>query len=92
MLMSILNDQPDFNRECFRESPLAVDFIKRCLVKDPAKRDSASVLLKHPWLEQMNENSIVHANDTEFKERLAAVSANILKNTVRFSHLVYPCL
>ena len=33
---------------------MAVDFIEKCLTKDPAQRPSVQELLQDPWLQQIN--------------------------------------
>ena len=31
-------------------SPEAIDFVTKCLMKEPIERPSAAELLEHPWL------------------------------------------
>ena len=48
----IKNNEPIFKKNIFNDiSPNAIDFIKKCLVKNPNERFSASECLLHPWLE-----------------------------------------
>ena len=48
----ILYTEPDYNSDKFRNtSQLAIDFIKKCFVKDPDKRINCQEGLSHPWFE-----------------------------------------
>jgi calcium-dependent protein kinase len=48
----INKDEPIFQKNIFNDiSQNAIDFIKRCLVKNPNDRPSANECLSHPWLE-----------------------------------------
>ena len=48
----IKNNEPIFNKVIFGEiSENAIDFIKKCLIKNPNERLSAKECLLHPWLE-----------------------------------------
>ena len=48
----ILFTEPDYNPEKFKNvSQMAIDFIKKCFVKDPDKRINAQEGLKHPWFD-----------------------------------------
>ena len=50
----ILFTEPDYNPEKFKNvSQIAIDFIKKCFVKDPDKRLNAQEGLKHPWFEPL---------------------------------------
>ena len=48
----INKDEPIFQKNIFNDiSQNAIDFIKKCLVKNPNERLSANECLSHPWLE-----------------------------------------
>ena len=48
----ILFTEPDYNPDKFRNvSPLAIDFIKKCFMKEPDNRFSTQEGLTHPWFE-----------------------------------------
>ena len=48
----IRNNEPIFKDNKFNDiSPNAIDFIKKCLIKNPNERFSANECLLHPWLE-----------------------------------------
>jgi calcium-dependent protein kinase len=48
----ILYTEPDYNSDKFRNtSQLAIDFIKKCFVKDPDNRINCQEGLSHPWFE-----------------------------------------
>ena len=48
----ILYTEPDYNPDKFKNvSPKAIDFIKKCFVKNPEERFSSKEGLKHPWFE-----------------------------------------
>ena len=48
----ILYTEPDYTPEKLKNvSQLAIDFIKRCFVKDPDNRISSQEALSHPWFE-----------------------------------------
>ena len=48
----INKDEPIFQKNIFNDiSQNAIDFIKKCLVKNPNDRLSANECLSHPWLE-----------------------------------------
>ena len=50
----ILFTEPDYSYDKFKNvSPLAIDFIKKCFVKDPDKRFNAQEGLSHPWFEPL---------------------------------------
>ena len=36
-------------------TPEAIQFVNKCLKKDPSMRSSAEVLLNHPWLQEAGE-------------------------------------
>jgi serine/threonine protein kinase len=52
--LSIIEDEPSFEHAAFEGNPDAVDFIKECLIKDPAKRPEAIQLMDHPWIVKFN--------------------------------------
>ena len=48
----IYKNEPIFRKNIFNDiSENAIDFIKKCLVKNPNQRPSAKECLSHPWLE-----------------------------------------
>lgn len=64
----------DYSQDTFEDiSPLAVDFIKSLLIKNPRKRATAEESLKHPWL-----NSLSHPHS---HPHLHATSASSLDET-----------
>ena len=48
----------------------AINFIKRCVEKDPAQRPSAAELLEHPWMKQV---FISNFQPTDFNRAFANV-------------------
>ncbi|EZG43322.1 protein kinase [Gregarina niphandrodes] len=53
----VLRQEPDYNPRRRRISRTAIDFIRKCLVKNPNDRLTAEAALKHPWIVQ-NEQLI----------------------------------
>ena len=50
----IRNNEPIFKKNIFNDiSPNAIDFMKKCLKKNPNERFSANECLLHPWLESI---------------------------------------
>ena len=47
----ILNEEPNFDKISTKISEKGIDFIKKCLIKNPKMRPSAKECLLHPWLE-----------------------------------------
>ena len=77
----ILYTEPDYNPEKFRNiSQNAIDFIKKCFVKDPDKRLSCLEGLKHPWFEPIFKK--IHAPKFIDDNLLYNIS-----NTKKYSHL-----
>ena len=51
---AIANEEPKFTRPVWKQvSPNAIDFICKCLKKDPSERPQVSELLEEPWLKEM---------------------------------------
>lgn len=49
--MNILTKEPNFQSSKFKGYEFAVDFIRKCLEKDPSKRMDTSMLINHPWID-----------------------------------------
>jgi mitogen-activated protein kinase kinase len=64
-LSAIVEGSPPDLPEGF--SPMAQDFVKRCLAKDPSRRPTYAVLLRHPWIADLDKiNTIAeHEEDEE---------------------------
>ena len=77
----ILYTEPDYNPEKFRNiSQNAIDFIKKCFVKDPDNRFSCLEGLQHPWFEPVFKK--IHAPKFIDDNLLYNIS-----NTKKYSHL-----
>jgi serine/threonine kinase 3 len=87
--------QPPTLKEQDKCSPLFVDFISKCLVKNPKMRSTASDLLQHefikscqtvdilkPLIEQANQ--IKYANEVEFKNRQKEYHTSSISNKLDF--------
>ena len=71
----IIYDEPDFNSPKFKNiSKLAIDFLKKCLVKKAENRMSAAEALNHPWFEVLYKK--IHSKDV--------LDENILYNLKNF--------
>jgi len=67
-LSAIVEGHPPDLPEGF--SANAQDFVKRCLVKDPARRPTYAVLLRHPWIADLDKINTI-AEDGEEEEATA---------------------
>jgi serine/threonine protein kinase len=47
---SIVSDLPKFGKVKGNLSPEAIQFVNKCLAKDPSRRFTAAQCLNHPWL------------------------------------------
>ena len=60
---------PSF-REPKKFSPAFIDFVTKCLVKNPAQRASASELLQHEFIQNARPCSVLcHLIDSAIRER-----------------------
>lgn len=63
-LSAIVEGSPPDLPEGF--SPTAQDFVKRCLAKDPSRRPTYAVLLRHPWIAELDKiNTIAESEEDE---------------------------
>ncbi|GAU87815.1 hypothetical protein RvY_00612 [Ramazzottius varieornatus] len=67
MFMIPTKNPPTF-REPEKWSPAFVDFVSRCLVKNPDERATATELLKHPFIKNCSPTSILRNMIEEAKE------------------------
>ena len=64
----IRNNEPNFKKNIFNDiSKNAIDFMKKCLTKNPNERFSANECLLHPWLEPIFKH--IHS-DSFLKDNL----------------------
>ncbi|KAK4239750.1 kinase-like domain-containing protein [Achaetomium macrosporum] len=61
-------DPPDLPSEGY--SPLARDFVRSCLNKNPKKRHTYAMLLAHPWIKSLGKPETI-AEDAEAEEAAA---------------------
>jgi mitogen-activated protein kinase kinase len=64
VIQAIVEGSPPDLPDCF--SANAKDFVKRCLVKDPSRRPTYALLLRHPWIAELdNINTITESEEDE---------------------------
>ncbi len=57
---AILRKEPQFKEEIFQfSSHECIDFIKQCRCKDQEQRPSVHEMLRHPWLNQVEDESLL---------------------------------
>lgn len=62
IVQQILKTEPDYAKGTVRPSPLAVDFMKRLLAKNPERRMTAAEALEHAWVsDEMGEENATHS-------------------------------
>jgi mitogen-activated protein kinase kinase len=63
-------DPPSLPTEGDRYSPLAQDFVRCCLNKNPHKRHTYAMLLSHPWIKSLGKPETI-AEDAEAEDAAA---------------------
>ena len=70
---AIVSDIPKFGRVKAQLSPEAIQFVMKCLSKDPSRRPTAEQALNHPWLQSnCEEPEVDEAAANEMVEDMAA--------------------
>lgn len=59
VIKSILGQDPDWSDSCYALSPVALDFLKQALTKDPANRITPSLALNHAWIASAYQGAAV---------------------------------